>query len=337
MSKHNDVLSIGSVYGDMLNTMKRKLVSEGKVGPKVKAGEIGESPLIKGGPQSTSGYMPSVIDKKTLSKKSTENAYNIDNLSEDEESPKGTFTKVFKSAKKQGKSKEAASKIAGSVKSKLKEEDEETVIKTKKIAQESLNNFMKKKSIFDKLYENVMSGGGPLGGSSAPAMGGGMEDEMGEGDELDALGIEGEDEFGGEGEDVTFTLDRETAQKLIDVLQAAIGGEEGDMEDMEDMGEDFGAEDEGEDDGMDEDEQGFWDEDEEDLGHSGVNAKEPNMGKNNKVGNLKVQSGGASSKYTDKVGNDGDYGHAGVNAKEPNMGKNNKVGSLKTGKSLFEQ
>lgn len=319
MSKQNDVLSIGSVYGDMLNTMKRKLVSEGKIGPKVKAGEIGEAPLIKGGPNDTSGYMSSVVDKKNKSKK--ENLYNIDNLSEDEEGSSG----LLKAFGVKGKTQQPKAK--------------KTDLKTEKIAQESLNNFMKKKSIFDKLYENVMSGGGPLGGSSAPAMGGGMGDEMGEADELDALGIEGEgeDEFGGEGEDVTFTLDRETAQKLIDVLQAAIGGEEGDMEDMEDMGEDFGAEDEGEDDGMDEDEQGFWDEDEEDLGHSGVNAKEPNMGKNNKVGNLKVQSGGASSKYTDKVGNDGDYGHAGVNAKEPNMGKNNKVGSLKTGKSLFEQ
>ena len=61
------------------------------------------------------------------------------------------------------------------------------------------------------------------------------------------------------------------------------------------------------------------------------------MGKNNKVGNLKVQSGGASSAYTSKVGPDGDHGHALVNAKQPNMGKSNKVSSLKTGKSLFEQ
>jgi hypothetical protein len=262
--------------------------------------------------------MKDLIDKK--GKKTDDNLYNIDDLSQDEEVVNTEFTKAFKPKGK-----------------KVVKEDRETPTKVQKIAQKSLNNFMKKKSIFDKLYENVMSGGGPLGGSPAPAMGG----EMDEADDLDALGIdaEGEDDFGGEGGEVTFTLDRETAQKLIDVLQAAIGEDEGGMEDMEDMGEDLGEEDdmEGEDDGMDEDEQGFWDEDEEDLGHSGVNAKEPNMGKNNKVGNLKVQSGGASSKYTDKVGNDGDYGHAGVNAKEPNMGKNNKVGSLKTGKSLFEQ
>lgn len=325
MAKHNDVLSIGSIYGDILNNVKRKLVSEGKIGPKVTPGEIGEVPLVKGGPADTSGYMPVKVDKKNKSSK--ENLYNIDKFSEDEEASSG-FMKAFKVKSKKESNKEK------------KSEKEKPELKTEKIAQESLNTFMKKKSIFDKLYENVMSGGGPLGGSSAPAMGGGMEDEMGEADELDALGIdgEGEDDFGG-GEEVTFTLDRETAQKLIDVLQAAIGGEESDMEDMgEDLDEGEGLEDMDEDEGMeDEDEQGFWDEDEEDLGHSGVNAKEPNMGKNNKVGNLKTQSGGASSKYTDKVGDDGDHGHALVNAKEPNMGKNNKVSSLKTGKSMFEQ
>jgi hypothetical protein len=312
MSKPNDVFKIGDVYGNMLNQMKHKLVSEGKVGPTVKPGQIGDSPLIKGGPVDTAGYMDSLVDKKT-SKKTKDNLYDIDRLSQDQEVAP-SFKTVFK--------KKPKAKV---------EEDEETPLKVQKNAQKSLNNFMKKKSIFDKLYENVMNAGGPLGGSSEPNPG----NEMGETEELDALGIEGEDEFGGEGEDVTFTLDRETAQKLIDVLQAAIGGEEFEGgDDFEDMGEDLGAEDE---DMTDEDEQGFWDEDEEEMGHAGVNAKEPNMGKNNKVGNLKVQSGQASSKYTDKVGNDGDYGHAGVNAKQPNMGKSNKVGTLKQGKSLFEQ
>ena len=188
---------------------------------------------------------------------------------------------------------------------------------------------MRKKSIFDKLYENVMN---PSGASNP--MGSDMGSEMDDANELDALGIEGEGEGMEEtGEDVTFTLDRETAQKLIDVLQAAIGGEEeggfgdedGDMEesDME----------EGD---TEEAEEGFWDEDEEDLGANNL-SKEINYGKNNKVGNLKTQSGGASSAYTDKVGSDGDHGHALVNAKQPNMGKNNKVSSLKTGKSIFEQ
>ena len=312
MSKQNDFSSIGQVYGSMLNNMKHKLVSEGKTGT-VKPGEIGEAPLIKGGPLETSGYLPSKIDRRKMSDKElNDNLYNIKNLSqpddleEDEEDVKPKKRVVKKTKKK-----------------------EETIKESRKIAKVSINNFMRKKSIFDKLYENVMN---PSGASNP--MGSDMGSEMDDANELDALGIEGEGEGMEEtGEDVTFTLDRETAQKLIDVLQAAIGGEEeggfgdedGDMEesDME----------EGD---TEEAEEGFWDEDEEDLGANNL-SKEINYGKNNKVGNLKTQSGGASSAYTDKVGSDGDHGHALVNAKQPNMGKNNKVSSLKTGKSIFEQ
>lgn len=339
MSKQNDFASIGQVYGGMLNNMKHKLVSEGKTGPMVKPGEIGEAPLIKGGPLETAGYMPSKIDRTKMSEKELEdNLYNIKNLSqpenleEDEEDgkpKKGMFTKVKKAAKKAGHSEEAASKIAGAAKAKKKgtyenEEDEETIKESRKIAKASINNFMRKKSIFDKLYENVM--GQP--GSMAP-MGGSEMEEVGE---LDALGIEGEGEGmeeAGEGE-VTFTLDRETAQKLHDVLMSVLGGEE------EADGEEVEAEGETEEGGPEEAEEGFWDEDEEDLGASNL-SKEVNYGKNNKVGTLKTQSGGATSAYTDKVGQDGDHGHALVNAKQPNMGTSNKVGTLKTGKSAFEQ
>lgn len=347
MAKPNkDFTSIGNLYGGMLNSVKHKLVSEGKLGPSVKAGEIGEAPLIKGGPQTTAGYMPAKLDRRTMSAKELEdNHYNIKNLSEedeeDEKPKKGMFTKVEKAAEKGGYSKKAAVKIAGAAKAKKagtykSEEDEEELVKESgKIAKERLNNFMRRKSIFDKLYENVMQpGGAPMSGAGGADMGSEMDDSQ----ELDALGIdgEGEDELGGEGDEVTFTLDRATAEKLLDVIGAAMG--EGSDE--------FGGEDEGlEDEGLegedeyagDEDEEGFWDEDEEELGTPISGAKEVNMGKNNKVGNLKVQSGGASSAYTSKVGPDGDHGHALVNGKQPNMGKNNKVGSLKTGKSLFEQ
>jgi hypothetical protein len=322
MSKQNDFSSIGQVYGSMLNSMKHKLVSEGKIGTTVKPGEIGESPLIKGGPLETAGYMPSKIDRQKMSDKDLkDNLYNIknlsqpDNLEEDEESEKtdkpkkGMFTKGKKPVKKD-----------------KDKESEETIKESRKIAKASINNFMRKKSIFDKLYENVMGqpeGGMPIGS------------EMDDANELDALGIEGEGEGMEEtGEEVTFTLDRDTAQKLIDVLQAAIGGEEeggfGDEEGDTELEDDM---EEGE---PEEAEEGFWDEDEEDLGADNL-SKEINYGKNNKVGNLKTQSGSATSAYTDKVGSDGDHGHALVNAKQPNMGKSNKVGSLKTGKSMFEQ
>jgi len=301
MGNKNDFTKIGDVYGGMLNNMKHNLIAEGKIGPAVKVGEIGQAPLIKGGPQETAGYVPAKIDRNKMSNKELkDNLYNIktlsqpENLEEEEEDKKAP-----KKAPKKG-----TNKIAK---------------KSGKIVRESINNFMRNKSIFDKLYENVMAPGSQMG-----------DGEMEETDELDALGIDTEDDSAED--EVTFTLDRETAQKLHDVLMAQLGDSE--VEEVEDAGDDLGDEDY---ETMEQDEQGFYDEDEEDLGHAGVNAKEPNMGKNNKVGNLKPQSGGATSAYTNKVGNDGDHGHALVNAKQPNMGTNNKVGRLKTGKSLFEQ
>lgn len=309
MYNKNDFAKLGHVYGGMLNDMKRKLVSEGKTG------EIGEAPLIKGGPQETAGYVPAKVDRKKMSKKELEdNLYNIkglsqpDDLEEDEESQAKPKKKTTK-------------KVVNGKKNKSKQESDK---ESRKMVRESINNFMRSKSIFDKLYENVT---GQFGNS--PSMDSGMDET----EELDALGIEGEgDEMGeGEGDEVTFTLDRATAQKLHDVLMGVLGGEEeglGDEGDFE-MGE-------GEDEGGD-DFGGFNDEDEEEMGHAVASPKQPDMGKNNKVGNLKVKSGGASSAYTNKVGDDGDHGHALVNAKQPDMGKNNKVGKLKTGTSLFEQ
>jgi len=309
MYNKNDFAKLGHVYGGMLNDMKRKLVSEGKTG------EIGEAPLIKGGPQETAGYVPAKVDRKKMSKKELDdNLYNIkglsqpDDLEEDEEMPAKPKKKVVKGGKNKSKnkSKKETSKQSG---------------KSGKIVSESINNFMRSKSIFDKLYENVT---GQFGNS--PSMDSGMDET----EELDALGVEGEgDEMGDEGDEVTFTLDRATAQKLHDVLMGVLGGEEdlGDEGDFEMGGEDEGGDDLG----------GFNDEDEEEMGHAVASPKQPDMGKNNKVGNLKVKSGGASSAYTNKVGDDGDHGHALVNAKQPDMGKNNKVGKLKTGTSLFEQ
>lgn len=299
MSKNNDFASIGDVYGSMLNTVKRNIVNESKH-TKVKPGEIGEVPLLDGGPTEKGGYKSPTIDKRNKSKK--ENLYNIDVLSQDEDEE----TKSKKKKKKKVVTKQAKSS----------QEDG-------KMVKESINNFMRRKSIFDKLYENVMNPG-PLGGAPADDMG---EDTMDDADDLDALGIE-DDTLDEEGGEVTLTLDRATAQQLCDMIQAALG--EGD----EDMGEDMDMEEDmGED--MDMDEDMDTEEDEEDGGSNYT--KQVDYGKNNKVGNLKTQSGGASSAYTDKVGNDGDHGHALVNAKQPNMGKNNKVGSLKGGKSMFEQ
>ena len=88
MSNHKDLLSIGNIYGSMLNKLQHELVRESKR-TKVPVNEIGDAPLIKGGPQETAGYMQTKLDKNKLSKKELEdNAYNIKNLSySDDEDP----------------------------------------------------------------------------------------------------------------------------------------------------------------------------------------------------------------------------------------------------------
>lgn len=305
---------LGDIYGNILN--KVKTVSEN-------VETIGEVPLKDGGPQEKGGFNPAAVDRRRLKKgeKGKDNLYNIDKLSDEDEESEEMCVHAKKGCKcddcKQCKANQ------------MKEEDEESLKESRKIAQSSLNNFMRQKSVFDRLYANVMK---ESFGGQQPGMTGGSPygDEAEEGNDLDALGLDDaspDDELGEGGDEVTFTLDRATAQKLQEVLAAVLGGEDEGMDDMEGMemedegGEGMGA--------------GFGDEDEEDLGHSGVSAKYDD-GKSNKVGNLKTAGGTASSKYTDKVGDDGDLGHAGVTAKYVD-GKSNKVGTLKTGKSAFEQ
>jgi hypothetical protein len=309
MSYKKDSSTIGSIYGDMLNKLRRNVVNESKH-TKVPVGEIGESPLTKGGPQNTGGYMETKLDKNKLSKKELDdNYYNIGNLSyADDDCCDDT-----------------------------EEDEEEFSEETKKIAQNSLNTFMRKRSIFDKLFENAMNGSDF----------GGQNTDMDETQELDALGIEGGDDEDMDdldvdmeegGDEVTITIPRDLAVQLHSVLADIIGGEEevDEMEDDFDGGDDLEGDDFG-DDTEDEECDYDMDEDEEDLGHPNTGSvKNVDMGKNNKVGNVKPKGGTASSAYTNKVGADGDHGHSLVNAKQPNMGKNNKVGNLKTGKSLFD-
>jgi hypothetical protein len=94
----------------------------------------------------------------------------------------------------------------------------ENTEKVEKNDQQGINTFMSK-SIFDKLFEDVM------GNASEDAQ-----------DAID-LGVEvGGDEAKNETGDVTITLDRELAQKLHDVLMGVLGGEaeaEAESEDAE--------------------------------------------------------------------------------------------------------
>jgi hypothetical protein len=311
MSKriNTDLNSIGNIYGDMLNNVRT--IEE-------KVNEIGEAPLQAGGPLERGGFTKKAVDRRTLSdKEKKDNLYNINNFSEEDEEGEKEHCKHAE----EGCDCDECAECEANQKKSLKE--------SRKIVKRSLNNFMSKKSVFEKLYENVMGNN-----FSSPD----VSEDNEELNDMNALGLanaDTDDESGDEVEDqVTFTLDRETAQKLIDVMQAALG--DGDME--EDMGDEDGMEDMG-------DEEDYeptgtrrptGEEDEEVLGGATQFNTSYNDGKNNKVGSLKTQKGTVVSKTTDKVGNDGDMGHAGVNATYRD-GKSNKVGSLKTGKSMFEQ
>jgi len=175
----------------------------------------------------------------------------------------------------------------------------------------NINNYMS--NIFDKLFEDVMG----LSQDDQDAKDLGLTPEVG-GEVAPEVG----------GEEVTITLDKATAQKLHDLLMAAIGGEE---EKKEDEGSDEGeASDESEDaeenaeekkkHGEDEEEE----EDAEEIAGEATELKEVPasaghslQSKNNKVGDVTaglVAKGGGDGKVTDKVGNDGDKGHALVGA-----------------------
>ena len=229
----------------------------------------------------------------------------------------------------------------------------------KKIAKENINNDMaKNKSIFDRLYEEV------------------MDDEQFDAVELGIGDDEGGDEV--ETDEVTITIDRDLATKFHEALAEVVGGEteagddEVDMEAEGELGEDEEAggfeemeEDEDEEhskrygtgkhqyrrkkvDGHEtkagegpkghyKDYEGEEDEDEEsfnyfgeeieaeDLGHPLVNQKEGNptpvSGSANVVKTQytsKVGSKGGDGKVTDKVGDDGEEGTPLVNQRKGN-------------------
>lgn len=196
----------------------------------------------------------------------------------------------------------------------------------KKIAKENINNDMSK-SIFDKLYEDVM------GDEDAIALGAA---------ELEAESPE--HEAGEEGENVTLTIPREVAEHLHALLSDILGAhtEESELEGEEGV---VGEEDE---------QQPVMGEEieAEELGHPLVNQKKgdptPVKGKSNvvdsTVSKLAKPGKGGDSKVTDKVGNDGDEGHPLVNQTKGTeltnvKGKSNVVKSTtssKVGDTFFQ-
>ena len=189
------------------------------------------------------------------------------------------------------------------------EEDEEILSEHEKNARRSLNNFMAKQSVFDKLYNKVMVSEE-------------FEEEFSETEDLEALGVTEE-----EPEDITVTIPSDLAQTLCDILKAALEEQEIDVETEVDVSETETVD--------------FAEEDEEaamkDGGGYGVDAgstlnKEVDYAlKNNKVGNLKT-TGAARQKDGGGYGVDaGSTLHHTVD----HALKNNKVGKLPVGKNAF--
>ena len=167
------------------------------------------------------------------------------------------------------------------------------------------------KSIFDKLYEDVMGGQPDAEANDAAALG------LPTGDESNDAG-----ETTG-GEEVTFTLPRDMAQKLCDVLHEILGAES-DVKaehEHEDEVSDETASDEANEEKDDEKDE---EEDNQEVAKEATDMKElpASAGeslqkKDNKVGDVTkslTSSGAGDGKVTDKVGNDGEKGHALVGA-----------------------
>jgi hypothetical protein len=239
--------------------------------------------------------------------------------------PKNTFPPAGKEVKTSKAFNEAGpEKVKGFTKIKKNKK------KRGKVNERNINSFMKSK--FDKLFENVMDDEMDVKMDLGPGVG-----PEGESEDMD---MDIENETGGD--EVTFTLDRETAQKLHDVLMSVLGGEEESGEEESDL-EDLGIEDEGDsaeleggEDLEDEDEQEMEDEDEEnyfeEVGTEKLaDAAGHKLTKAGTVGSVKASKGKASADVTDETGTStlGNKGEALSKA------GNHVVGNLKKGGSLF--
>jgi hypothetical protein len=194
---------------------------------------------------------------------------------------------------------------------------EESCDSCEKVAKESINTSNMSKFLFDKLFEDVMSGS-----------------EFGGGDDAADLGIDVGDESGedlGGGDEVTITLDRATAEKLIDLIQGAMGG----------LGEEEGEE-EGELDGEGGEEAGGGEEEEGAMGESIEVVAEPKpFGA--KAETLQKRDNKVSSKYK-AAGGKAHTGSIAPLQAEPKaftgkaetlQNKNNKVAGFSTSGTIF--
>ena len=328
MSKGKDFMSLGEAYRDVF---KQVVVNED-----VPAGTTGEAPLTKGGPEEEGGFRKPLVDLENMSDKDKkDNIYNIKGYSYgdgndpvDCQGPKPTgptFGQVATSGivgpeedeedeekpdyidiDEDGDKKESMKKAAkDKKKKKTHEEDEEILGEHEKIARDSLNNFMSKPSVFDKLYNKVM-----------------VNENFGEFEdaedmsEIEALGIDVDDDGGDDdGDTVTITISKACCEELHKACEGALGGGE------EEPDEDFEA-------------PVSYEEDEEavDPGSELHHNVDYGHGGKNKVGNLKSK-GAAKSKTASGTVDPGSELHHNVNM---GTGGSNKVGDLKSGQSAFE-
>lgn len=198
--------------------------------------------------------------------------------------------------------------------------------KTKKIDESGINNFM---SIFDRLYEDVMNND-ELDFNAG--IGTGPEGDAGDSD-LDT-DTDSDSDLGGDDE-VTITLDKELAKKLLDVLKDVVGDDEQSDTDLEDLGVDTDSETEDEDAEECEDCEGGMYEttDIEKVPDSAGHKLQKGFAAS---GNIKASSGKANASVTDTVGTETGKHPLDHKSELTNPSKN-KVGNFKTGKSLFDQ
>jgi hypothetical protein len=203
---------------------------------------------------------------------------------------------------------------------------------------------------FDRLYNKILLdenlGAEPFEAdfsSGNPAEGEESSFGASEGEDHEDMGDEGmDDDMGDEGHDdkITISLDRETAEKLVDVLQAVLGGEE-DEEGEEENPEDstFDSSDD-----TDEEEHGELEEESVDAevqGHALVDQEKLQHGLNSKSnievkGAVPVTKKSAQTPSTGK-GFDGKLkAHSTQPAVSKLTSKKNDVGGVKVGKTIFD-
>ena len=310
MAKTNDLKDLGEVYGNLgkeATVVAENLEAQTVGDPSTNTGNADIQP---GGPTEEGGFEESEVDIKKVGDK---NPYNVKGLSYGDHNCPTIETEQPTEHEAEDEEDDPESSTA--------EEDEEFSAEVLEIAQEGLNKYMAKKSIFDELYAKVIN-----------------EDfGMEEVDDLDALGIEDatpDDEIADdEGDDmegeITITLDKDLAKALHDVLMAAMGEDDDADEADDDLEDDLEA-----DDDAGEDMEGY---EEDNEGEPTAFNTHYNDGKSNKVGNLgdgfgqpKVQpmnkvhhkpAAGPSDKGGEPKSHTGSY----------NDGKSNKVGNLGDG------